>query len=99
MDHPSAKTLKRFVSRAASREESRIRVAHLLKGCAECAGQLKSLLEPESIAGKHYDSALNRFDEGLLKALEGSISPEEILRNLLREDPPSPDPSLPKGRR
>jgi molecular chaperone GrpE (heat shock protein) len=84
VDHPSEETLKRFAAGNASREESRIVVAHLLKGCALCAKRLKSMMQPESVGPVSYDEALDRFDEKILEALETSISPRQTLRTILR---------------
>lgn len=83
MDHPSEETLKRFVTGRASREESRAVVAHLLKGCASCAGRLKILMAPEPVARQSYDRALERFDAGLLEGLGTSISPIQTLRTVV----------------
>ena len=87
LDHPSEETLKRFAAGAASNQEARTVVAHLLKGCADCAGKLRSLIQPELLAGRAYDRALERFDRGLLGSLETSVSPMQTLRSLLREVP------------
>jgi anti-sigma factor ChrR (cupin superfamily) len=84
LDHPSEETLKRFAAGTASREESRNVVAHLLKGCAHCANRLKTLTEPRSVSGASYDDALDRFDQGMIEALETSISPVQTLRTILR---------------
>lgn len=84
MDHPSEETLKRFAAGTASREESRNVVAHLLKGCAQCSTRLKALMEPRSVSGGSYDAALDRFDQGMVEALEASISPVQTLRTILR---------------
>jgi hypothetical protein len=75
VEHPSEETLKRFVTGKASREENREVVAHLLKGCAPCATKVKSLMEPSSVAGPSYDPSLERFDAGLLEALDASVGP------------------------
>ena len=83
MDHPSEETLKRFAAGTASREESRNVVAHLLKGCGHCAARLKALMEPQSVAGTSYDAALDRFDQGMVEALETSISPIQTLRTIV----------------
>jgi hypothetical protein len=72
VEHPSEETLKRFVTGKASREENREVVAHLLKGCAPCASKVKTLMEPDPVAGPSYDSSLERFDKGLLEALEAT---------------------------
>ncbi|HEX4963521.1 MAG TPA: hypothetical protein VF173_22015 [Thermoanaerobaculia bacterium] len=83
MSHPSEETLKRFVAGTASRAESRTIVAHLLKGCLSCTGQVRAFMEPAQVQRDDYDSALNRFDRGLVDALESSISPVQTLRTVL----------------
>ena len=94
MDHPSEETLKRFVSGAASRDESRAVVAHLLKGCASCARKIRALMEPAAVRREGYDSPLERFDQGQVETLESSISPMQTLRTalsrLLDGDPEPP---------
>ena len=87
MDHPSEETLKRFAAGTASREENRIVVVHLLKGCDTCAQRLKALMEPASVAGVSYDAALDRFDERMIEDLETSITPRQRLRTILGEFP------------
>jgi hypothetical protein len=99
LDHPSEETLKRLASGTASREEGKAVVAHLLKGCADCARKLRSFIEPEPVAGRLYESRLARFDRELLEAMETSVHPKKNLRNLPDEDPRFPDPGLPKGDR
>ena len=84
MDHPSDQTLKRFAAGKSAREENRAVVAHLLKGCGRCAVKLKAFIEPDSVAGQAYDPVLDKFDEGLLTALETSISPMQTLQAVLR---------------
>src|SRR5215471_5732925 len=75
MDHPSEETLKHFVAGTAAREENRAVVAHLLKGCSDCAQKLRKLMEPEAVSRISYEAALERFDSGLIESLESSISP------------------------
>jgi hypothetical protein len=41
-------------------------------------------MEPATVSGQSYDAALERFDQGLLDALETSISPMQTLRTVLR---------------
>ena len=89
MDHPSEETLKRFVAGTAPREESRAVVAHLLKGCSACAGKIRGLMEPETVSRTSYETALDRFDQGLIESLESSISPLQTLRAMMG---PPPDP-------
>ena len=85
MEHPSEETLKRFVAGTAVREESLVIVAHLLKGCPACAGKIRRLMLPDRVCRESYDSALNRFDHGLVEALESSISPVQTLRTVLTQ--------------
>ncbi|HEX9942160.1 MAG TPA: hypothetical protein VGG03_09100 [Thermoanaerobaculia bacterium] len=98
MDHPSEETLKRFATGKASREESKAVVAHLVKGCPSCARKLRVLLEPDSVSSQAYDDALDRFDQGLLDALESSISPLQTLRTVLRGLLPQRRPEASGGR-
>lgn len=83
MEHPSEETLKRFVTGTAMREESLAIVAHLLRGCPACARKIRQLMLPDQVCRQSYDSALNRFDHGLVAALESSISPVQTLRTVL----------------
>lgn len=83
MDHPSEESLKRFVAGAAPRQEGKLVVAHLFKGCACCSRKLKSLIDPAPVASGAYDEALERFDRELLELLESSIDPAHTLRNFL----------------
>ena len=106
MDHPSDETLKRFAAGTASPEECQIVVAHLLKGCGLCSRKLKSLLEPDLVIAQSYDKALERFDRGLLEALEESVSPSAPLAAPPPRRPCEPLPDrrgsssgLPSGRR
>jgi len=101
MEHPSEETLKRFVTGTAMREESLAIVAHLLRGCPACAHKIRQLMLPEPVCRQSYDSALNRFDHGLVEALESSISPVQTLRtvlNQLLEAEQKPPASGAKGR-
>ncbi len=77
MDHPAEETLKRFAAGTPSREEGRAVVAHLLRSCASCASRINRLLEPEPVAGVSYEAALDRFDQGMIEALEESAEPLE----------------------
>lgn len=92
MDHPSEETLKRFAAGTASREENRRVVAHLVRGCSACAGKLRELMEPDTVARGAYDTALDRFDRGTIESLESSITPLQTLRVMpisgLPADPP-----------
>jgi hypothetical protein len=74
VDHPAEETLKRFASGAATPQENRAVVVHLLKGCADCSVKLRSFLEPESVPDQTYEGVLDRFDAGLLETLEMSVS-------------------------
>lgn len=85
MEHPLDETLKRFVKGTAMREESLAIVAHLLRGCPACARKIRQLMLPDPVCSQSYDSALNRFDHGLVEALESSISPVQTLRTVLSQ--------------
>lgn len=98
MDHPSEETLKRFAMGTASREENRSVVAHLVKGCSACAKKLRGLMEPDSVARGAYDTALDRFDRGLIETLESSITPLQTLRAMVGPPPDPPEERLRKKR-
>ena len=83
MEHPSDEALKRFVAGTAARDERRVIVAHLLKGCATCARKVRDLMKPDEVRRDLYDSVLNRFDRGLVESLESSISPVQTVRAVL----------------
>lgn len=85
MEHPREETLKRFVTGTASRQESLAIVAHLLRGCSACACKIRQLMQPEQVCRDAYEPALNRFDHGLVAALESSISPVQTLRTVLTQ--------------
>ncbi|HEV7508542.1 MAG TPA: hypothetical protein VGS07_26915 [Thermoanaerobaculia bacterium] len=85
MEHPWEETLKRFVTGTAVREERLAIVAHLLKGCPACARKIRLLMLPDPVCQQSYDSALNRFDQGLVEGLESSISPVQTLRTVLAQ--------------
>jgi hypothetical protein len=73
----------------------------LLRGCPACARKIRQLMQPEPVCRQSYDSALNRFDHGLVEALESSISPVQTLRTVLSqllEVEPQPPPRGAKGR-
>jgi hypothetical protein len=62
MEHSvSRASLERFAAGTASREEKRIIVAHLVKGCATCAAVLRELdcrEQPVDV----YDKVLDRIE-------------------------------------
>jgi len=61
MEHPDAETIRRFACVAATRDENRIIVRHLLRGCPECAIELtRSWLSPLTVDPCAYDKALDR---------------------------------------
>lgn len=61
MDHPvTEESLKRFAAGASTRQENRSIVAHLLKGCAGCAQQIRENVRPE-IPDDAYDAVLSRI--------------------------------------
>ncbi|HEX7185109.1 MAG TPA: hypothetical protein VF756_24995 [Thermoanaerobaculia bacterium] len=72
MDHPiSEDSLKRFAAGNSPREEARTVVAHLMKGCHECARVLKEIVQPEALAC--YDEALDKFEEALRESVEEPV--------------------------
>lgn len=99
MDHPSEETLKRFATGTASREENRDVVAHLVKGCSACTRKLRALMEPDSVARGAYDTALDRFDRGVIENLERSITPRQTLRTVVPMGGFPVDPEEEEGRR
>ena len=61
MDHPvSVESLKRFAVGSSTRQENRVIVAHLLKGCAQCARQIRESVRPE-VSEEAYDSVLSKL--------------------------------------
>jgi hypothetical protein len=79
MDHPvSDALLAHAVAGTASRAELRTVVAHLLRGCPDCAGRLRALLAPPQPEAA-YDRALGRFEAGLRAALEMPAGPVSVL--------------------
>lgn len=61
MDHPvSRESLMRFAAGSSTRQENRSIVAHLLKGCPECARQIRGDVRPE-VPEDAYDSMLARL--------------------------------------
>jgi hypothetical protein len=68
MKHPISRTsLERFAAGTASREEKRVILAHLLKGCATCAAALRELdcrdrRDCREQPVDAYDKALDRIE-------------------------------------
>lgn len=61
MDHPvSADSLMRFAAGISSRQENRTIVAHLLKGCAQCARQIRESVRPQ-VPDDAYDTVLSKL--------------------------------------
>lgn len=84
MDHPSEETLKRFAGGGSPREESRMVVSHLLKGCSLCVATLRGLMKPPPVAVQSYERPLSRFDRNLLGRLESDVDREPALATVLR---------------
>jgi len=94
MDHPSDEILKRFATGKASREERGAVVAHLLRGCSQCARKLRALMNPPALVADSYDAAFDRFDGELFDRLESELSPPARPAS-----PPLPRPfGQPRGR-
>jgi hypothetical protein len=61
MDHPiTQESLKRFANGISTRQENRSIVAHLLKGCADCAEEIRTSVRPE-IPDDAYDAVLSKI--------------------------------------
>jgi hypothetical protein len=57
MEHPiSESSLSRFASGTATREEGKKILAHLLRGCSACSGELQTLLGPAKQAAVYQDA-------------------------------------------
>lgn len=62
MDHPvSPESLKRFAKGSSTRQENRSIVAHLLKGCPECARQIREGVRPE-VPEQAYEPVLAKMN-------------------------------------
>lgn len=79
--------LARLAAGTASKEELRRAVAHLLRGCPDCAARLRAQVRPP-IAETAYDAALDRFEAGLLAALETPVGPLSRLWSVVESAPP-----------
>lgn len=79
--------LARLAAGTASKEELRRAVAHLLRGCPDCAARLRRQIRP-SIPEGAYDAALDRFEAGLRAALEAPVGPLSRLWSVVESEPP-----------
>ena len=62
MDHPvTEESLRRFATGASTRQENRSIVAHLLKGCADCARQVRQNVRPE-VPEDAYEGVLSKLN-------------------------------------
>ena len=84
MDHPvSQNSLERFAAGKSSREENQAVVAHLLKGCPSCSGQMGAYLRPE-IAADAYDAIFARLSTAAMPIPQGGkLLPFEARRRLV----------------
>jgi len=88
MDHPIPETLTRFATGNATRQENRMVVAHLLKGCAHCARQIREGARPE-VRHEAYDGVLTHLTGG-------SVRPPGTWAKLLPFEKAAPSvPALP----
>ena len=79
MDHPVSDTvLGHVLTGTATRQELREVVAHLLRGCPDCAGRLRARLRRE-VPDAAYDRALDRLEASLRAALEEPESAVSVL--------------------
>jgi hypothetical protein len=83
----SDSALARLAAGTASKEELRRAVAHLLRGCPDCAERLRAQVRPP-IPEAAYDAALDRFEEGLRAALEAPVGPLSRLWSVMETAPP-----------
>jgi hypothetical protein len=90
MDHPvSRDSLKRFAAGLSTRQENRSIVAHLLRGCADCAQQIHEGVRPE-VPDDAYDPILAKLS-GERSLRRGSWA------KLLPFDKPAPaEPEVPQ---
>jgi hypothetical protein len=82
-------SLARLAAGTASKEEVRRAVAHLLRGCADCAARLRAQIRPP-IPEAAYDAALDHFEAGLQAALEAPLGPLSRLWSVVESEPPPP---------
>ena len=62
MDHPvTEESLRRFANGVSTRQENRSIVAHLLKGCADCAHQIRQNVRPE-VPEDAYEGVLSKLN-------------------------------------
>jgi anti-sigma factor ChrR (cupin superfamily) len=67
-EHPTAKQLTAFVEGRLERRETRLIVAHLLRGCPECRGTANQALVPgQSLPDGAYDAAFERTSAAVRK--------------------------------
>ena len=78
-------TLERFAAGAASREENRAVVAHLLKGCALCVQVLQETDYHEEMSPSALDAALDRFEREVRGAVTAPSGRLTVLREVLEE--------------
>jgi hypothetical protein len=62
MDHHpvTEESLKRFATGISTRQENRTIVAHLLKGCAQCAQEVREGVRPQ-VPADAYDAVLSQM--------------------------------------
>jgi hypothetical protein len=66
LNHPiSRASLERFAFGSASAQENRVITAHLLRGCATCAGTLRELDRGKPTPASAYERALDGFEREL----------------------------------
>jgi hypothetical protein len=74
MEHPEDDVLFRFLQGAASRQENRLIVRHLLSRCPRCAKRLRTMRPEPPLEPGAYDPALDRF-AARLRELAGNPKP------------------------
>src|SRR5262245_59470503 len=91
MEHPADDVLLRFLLGAASRQENRAVVTHLLARCPRCAAALRQMKLPP-VDPAAYDEALDRFAAEFRKPLRGDERCREPRPNATQMWPGSPRP-------
>lgn len=81
LNHPiSRASLERFACGGATPQENRVIVAHLLQGCATCAGTLRDLDRGKLAPASAYENALDGFE----RELRGSVTAPSGTLTVLR---------------
>lgn len=95
-NHPKAAQLARLLEGTSQRSQAQVLVAHLLRGCSDCAATTEQVLRPErELPPDAYDDAFDKafmtVQEHLLeRALPVRPRPNLVLRRGVLSLPGSP---------